>query len=206
MNIKLNYFYCTKMPLSPTLTKIFQEVNDPSYIIRLLDYLVNSRYERTEFIIGEHKVVPLITGVLKNTKTNQHYYSLAQFYNSVTNNDVKEHDFDTLNTIHVTKKYSLLRILCSLTDDTMLGFFDQKYRSFLLYRSIGKMIQELGLTYTEGTISVSWNKCDYELHPNRVICDKNKKVFELLQAFEGGKLGDLYYIQTKDKQYLINHS
>ena len=194
------------MPLSPTLTKIFQEVKDPSYIIRLLDYIVNSRYERTEFIIGEHKAVPLITGVLKNTKTNQHYYSLAQFYNSVTNNDVKENDFEILGLIHVTRKYSLLRILCTITEDTILRFFDQKYRSFLLYRRIGKMIQELGLTYPEGVISVSWNECDYELHPNRVICNKNTKAFELLQTFESGKLSGVYYLYNKDKKYLLKCS
>lgn len=194
------------MPLSPILTKVFQEVKDPSYIIRLLDYLVNSRYDRTEFIIGSQKAIPLITGVLKNTKTNEHYYSLAQFYNSVTSNDVKENDFEILNSIHVTKKYSLLRVICSFTDDLILGFFDQKFRSFLLYRSLGKMIQELGLTYSEGVISISWKDQEYELHPNRVICDKNKKVFELLQAFEGGKLGDLYYVQSKDNKYLLNCS
>jgi hypothetical protein len=68
------------------------------------------------------------------------------------------------------------------------------------------MIRELNLTYTEGTISVSWNEYDYELHPNRVICDKNKKLFELLHAFEGGKLGDLYYVYSKDNKYLINRS
>jgi hypothetical protein len=194
------------MPFSPILTKLFQEVKDPSYIIRLLDYLVNTHYDRTEFIIGGYKAIPLITGVLKNTKTNQHYYSLAQFYNSVTNNDVKENNFEILNLIHVTKKYSLLRILCSLTEDTILGFFDQKFRSFLLYRSVGKMIQKLDLTHPEGTITVSWNKCDYELYPNRVVCEKNKKVFELLNAFEGRKLGDLYYVQSKDKKCLLNCS
>ncbi len=192
------------MPLSPILTKIFQEVKDPSYIIRLLDYLVNSRYDRTEFIIGSQKAIPLITGVLRNTKTNEHYYSLSQFYNSVTSNDVKENDFEILNSIHVTKKYSLLRVICSMTDDVILGFFDQKFRSFLLYRSIGKMIQELGLTYPEGTISVSWKDQEYELHPNRVICEKNKKVFELLQAFEGRKLEGLYYLYNKDEKYLLN--
>jgi hypothetical protein len=194
------------MPLSPILTKIFQEVKDPSYIIRLLDYLVNTRYDRTEFIIDGNKAVPLITGMLRNTKTNQHYYSLAQFYNSVTNNDVKENNFEMLNLIHVTRKYSLLRILCSLTEDIILGFFDQKYRSFILYRSVGKMIQELDHTYIEGTIYVSWNEYDYELHPNKIICEKNKKVFELLQAFEGGKLSDLYYIYSKDKKYLLHSS
>jgi hypothetical protein len=194
------------MPLSPILTKIFQEVKDPSYIIRLLDHLVTTRYDRTEFIIGSQKAIPLITGVLRNTKTNEHYYSLAQFYNSVTDNDVKENNFEILNLIHVTKKYSLLRILCTLTEDTILGFFDQKYRSFLLYKSIGKIIQDLGLTYPEGVISISWNECEYELHPNRVICEKNKKVFELLQAFEDGKLGGLYYLYSKDKKYLLNCS
>ncbi len=192
------------MPLSPILTKIFQEVKDPSYIIRLLDYLVNTRYDRTEFIIGSHKAVPLITGVLRNTKTNKHYYSLAQFYNSVTDNDVKENDFEILNSIYLTKKYSLLRILCNLKEDTILGFFDQKYRSFLLYRSVGKMIQESGLTYPEGTITISWKDQEYELHPNRVICEKNKKVFELLQAFEGRKLEGLYYLYNKDEKYLLN--
>ena len=193
------------MPLSPILTKIFQEVNDPSYIIRLLDYLVTTRYDRTEFIIGSHKAVPLITGMLRNTKTNVHYYSLAQFYNSVTDNDVKETDLEILNSIYLTKKYSLLRILCSLTEDTILGFFDQKYRSFLLHRSIGKMIKESDLVYADNIITVSWNEQEYELHPNRVICEKNKKVFELLQAFEGGKLGEVYYVQSKDKKYLLKY-
>ncbi len=195
------------MTISPILTQIYQEVKDPSYIIRLLDYLVNNRYDRTEFIIGTIKAVPLISGVLKCSKTNQYYYSLAQFYNNVSGNNADENDLEIFKNIYVTKKYSLWRVLCNITDDMILGFFDQKLRSFLLYRTIGKLINESDLTYSEGIIPVCWNDQEYELYPNKIDCkytQNNKNIFELLQAFESESLSECYYLYSKDKKHLLS--
>jgi hypothetical protein len=194
------------MPINSTITQIFKEVKDSSYIVRLLDYIVNTKYDRTEFTVGTNKAIPLITGVLKNTKTNQHYYSLAQFYNSVSDNHATENDLEMLKNIYVTKKYTLWRVLCNITDECVLGFFDQKYRSFLLYRRVGKIIKESDLTYSDGIIPICWNEQEYELYPNRVVCkytQDNTKIFELLEAYEGDKLSELNYLYNKDTNYLL---
>lgn len=194
------------MPLHEYIQQIYLQVKDPSYVIRLFDYIISSRYHRTVFMIGPYSVTPLITGVLENTKTKQNYYSLVEFYNSVASRPLKETDLEIFKHINVTNNYSLWRVFCSLTNEDILGFFDQKYRAFLLFRDMRKLIKIRN--HSEREMQIYWNEQEYDLYLNRVVCkftQDQHAVFELLEAFERGDMTGLYYLHN-NKKYLISDS
>ena len=56
------------MPLHEYIKRIYQEVEDSLYIIRFLNYLINTRYKRVSFTVNGIMVQPLITGTLIKLK------------------------------------------------------------------------------------------------------------------------------------------
>jgi hypothetical protein len=196
------------MPLHEYIKQIYKETIDPLYIIRFIDYLVTSTNRHVIFMVNTCSVIPLITGVLEDIKTKEHFYSLAQFYNKSINNtvdnnvdnNVSETDISIFKNIYVTKTYSLWRIICSINEITILKFFDQKYRSFLLYRNIK---QRINYPTSNNILTLLWNNDTFLLSKTMLYCHKYPyKIYELFDMCEDGCIKDLYYCKNNTK-YLI---
>lgn len=193
------------MPLHDYVKHIYEDATDPAYIIRFLDYLIGKRYKRTTFVVNDQVAEPLITGILENTKTKERYYSLAQFYTKVTGQVAKETDISLLGKIHITKEYTVMRIICNMKEDDILGFFDQKYRSFLMYRAVRNRIKQYTSLDINNTITLFWNNTEYKLNYTNIICNDNTTPYgwcDLLKQYEDGFIKGLYY-RNDDTQYLI---
>jgi hypothetical protein len=194
------------MPLHDYIKQIYKEVNDPQYIIRFLDYLIGKTNRRTTFTVKGHSVEPLITGVLQDTKTKERYYSLAQFYNNVTGANVGETDTTIFKNINVTSGYTLWRIVCTMTEKDILEFFDQKYRSFLMYRDARKRIKYYTSVDTNDKVTLMWGDEEFVLSHTKLECPKSpQRVYEMLEAYEDGFIEGLYYC-GKDGRKLITDS
>jgi hypothetical protein len=194
------------MPLHDYIKQIYEDVRDPSYIIRFLDYIIQRYYKRTTFVINDQVAEPLITGVLQNTRTKEHYYSLAQFYKQVTGTKVSETDINLLAKINVTREYSVMRIICKIKEDDILGFFDQKYRTFLMYRDVKKRVMHYTSINTHGHIDLFWNDTLYDLNHTALVTKNESninKCYELLEAYEDGFIKGLYYCGN-DGRHLIS--
>jgi hypothetical protein len=191
------------MPLHEYITRVYTEVDDPLYIIRFIDYLVSTTRKNYSFTVNNRTVKPLITGVLEDMKTKDRFNSLAQFYNSVNGSNISESDTIILKRIYVSKENTLSRVLCSISEKTILGFFDQKYRSFLMYRNVRRSIKYYTSISTNDTIHLRWNDEEFIVDYTKLECKKNPlKIYDLLEACENGKITDLYYCKGKS-QYLI---
>jgi len=194
------------MPLHNYTKQIYEEVTDPSYIIRFLDYLIQKRFKRSSFTVKGIVAEPLITGVIKNTKTKEHYKSLAQFYNTVTGSKYKENDISLLAHINATKDYTVMRIICNMKEDDILGFFDQKYRAFLIYLDVLKQIKNYTNIHITDKINLKWNNKQYLVSCVKISDNDINPyaVFEFYEAYET-VINGLYYLNDGE-QYLITDS
>lgn len=194
------------MPLHDYIKQVYKEVGDSSYTIRFLDYLVSSTNRRTTFTVNGYTAEPLISGVLQDVKTKERYYSLAQFYNKATMANVGESDTNVFKRINVTPGYSLWRIVCNINEKTILGFFDQKYRSFLMYRDIRQRIKYYTSIDTNKEIQLFWNSNEFVVSHTQTKCEENPNmIYSLLEAYEDGCIEGLYYCR-EDGRYLITDS
>lgn len=182
------------MPLHDYVKKIYENVADPQYIVRFLDYLISKRYKRVVFAINGYTVVPLITGVLEDPNSKKRYYSIVDFYNTVTGSNARQTDINILSKIFVTQDYSVMRIICNYGEAEILGFIDKKYRSFLMYRDILNRIDNYVMIKVEGTIKLFWADNEFEISSVYIACKENHKLDnDLLAAHEGGFIEGLYY-------------
>jgi hypothetical protein len=191
------------MPLHEYIKQIYEKSADSLYIIRFLDYLVSKRYKRTTFAIKGQVVEPLITGILENVKTKERYYSLPEFYTKTTGKKINETDINLLSILNVTTEYTIMRLICNATELDILGFFDQKYRIFLLHRDLRKQIKN----YTpRSTITLIWNNDEYEVSRTKIVCNditNSYKVYDLLDAYEAKRIEGLYYNNSEGRQLVI---
>jgi len=194
------------MPLHDYIKQIYKEVGDSSYFIRFIDYLVSNTNRRVTFIVNGYTAEPLISGVLQNIKTKDKYYSFAQFYNKATLGNVGETDTNIFKHINVTTNYTLWRILCNVDEKTILGFFDQKYRSFLMYRDVRQRIKYYTSIDTNEKVNLMWDDNKFTISHTKLECPKRPHmIYELFKAYEDGFINGLYYC-TGDSQYLITDS
>jgi hypothetical protein len=188
------------MPLHDYVKRIYEDVNDSSYVIRFLGHIINKRYKRVEFRIKGHTVIPLITGVLEDVKTKERYHSLAEFYSKATGIKTDKTNLKILKEIHVTDAYDVMRIICNVEEEDILRFFDQKYRSFLMYRDVRKRIKHYASIDVNKTVKLRWKDVDYELGHTEISCEDEEnpyKCYELLEAYEKGFIEGLYYHSHK---------
>jgi hypothetical protein len=193
------------MPLHDYIIRIYREVNDPSYIIRFIDYLVRSTNRRSSFTVRNHTVEPLISGILEDIKTKQRYYSLAQFYNAINSSNIGETDTSLFKAINITKSCTLSSLLSTIDEKIITEFFDQKYRTFLIYREVRKRVKHYTSIDTKNDIRLFWNNNEYLLTYTNIQCKDNSNPYskyKFIEAFEAGGIRDLYYINN-NTQYLI---
>lgn len=194
------------MPLHDYITQIYKEIADSSYIIRFIDYLLNNTNRRVTFIVNNYTAEPLISGILQNVKTKERYYSLAQFYNKATLGNVGETDTHIFKNINTTGGHTLWRILCNIDEKTILGFFDQKYRSFLMYRNIRQRIKHYTAIDTNKEINLDWNENKFILTHTQIKCEYNPNIiYSFIEAYEDGSIKNVYYC-TDNNRYLITDS
>lgn len=196
------------MPLHDYIRQIYKEVNDRSYVIRFLDYLISNTSRPTisypiTFTVNEHTVKLLISGILINIKTKEQYNSIAEFYNKVTLSNISETDINVFRNINVTNDYSIWRIVCNTKENTILEFFDQKYRSFLMYHDIKYRVKYYASININNEIPISWNNNKFVVLESRTKCELNPNmIYTLLTAYEDGNIVGLYYCGKK-AHYLI---
>jgi len=193
------------MPLHNYTKNIYESVTDSAYIIRFLDYLIGKHFKRTTFTVNGIIAEPLITGVLENVKTKERYHSLAEFYNTVTRSTIKDNDISLLTKINITKDCSVMRIICNVKEDYILDFFDQKYRTFLIYRDIRKRIRQYTSNDMSSEVKLFWDGTEYDLSRTKIACNDTSNpysCYKLLEAYEDGVIEGLYYCEENEK-YLI---
>lgn len=193
------------MPLHDYIKQIYKNVNDSLYIIRFISYLINMRYNRVVFSVNGVKVEPLNTGVLKDSKSNKRFNSFAEFYTYASGIKVIKTDIDILSKINVTNKYSVMRIICNAKEDDILSFFDQKYRTYLMYCDIKNRITKYVPNSINGPIKLQWKGIMFTLECNKISCI-NDNTFELniLGDYENGLVINQLYYCTNDGYQLIN--
>ncbi len=197
------------MPLHEYTKQIYEGVKDSAYLVRFIDYLVSKHYKRTTFMVNDVVAEPLITGVLENVTTKEQYRSLADFYNKVTGEKAKDNNVSLLAKINVSKEYSIMRIICNIPEDYIIGFVDQRYRSFLMYRDIIKRIKNCTPIDVKGDepLNLWWNGCDYELRQTSIVAySESANAYELLEEYENRTVKDLYYCDSSYKRYLITEA
>jgi hypothetical protein len=188
------------------IKQLYDEVKDPAYIIRLIDYLISKQFKQTTFTIGNQVAIPLISGVLKNVKTNKYYTSFTHFYNLVNNTNINEGNMDIFKDIYLTKKCTLQMALYNLNTLTVLDFFDQKYRSFLLFKDIQYLISNKLSINLDNNIKIYWKGDEYCINSYSVICktDSNSyKFYDILEAAENGAITGLYYCAIDGNKFCI---
>jgi len=193
------------MPLHDYTKKIYESVTDSAYIIRFLDYLIGKHFRRTTFTIKGIVAEPLITGVLENVKTKERYNSLAEFHNTVTGSSIKDNDISLLAKINITKECSVMRIICNIKEDYILDFFDQKYRTFLMYRDIRKRIRQYTSNDMSSEVKLFWDGTEYDLSHTKIACNDTSNpysCYKLLEVYEDGIVEGLYYC-GENSRYLI---
>jgi hypothetical protein len=197
------------MPLHDYIKKIYQEVDDSLYITRFIDYLLSINYNKLSYTVNTYTVAPLITGVLEDINTKERFYSFSQFYEKASGIKVNHSDINILSKINITKDFNLMRILCNIKENEILGFYDQKYRTFLMYRTIRKCVKKYTIITTNNTnntnneINLLWNKNTFSLKHTLLLCKDNPiNSYKLLDTYEDGNIKELYYCMN-DKTYLI---
>jgi hypothetical protein len=191
------------MPLHDYIKQIYKEVGDSSYFIRFIDYLVSNSNRRVTFIVNGYTAEPLISGILQNIKTKQRYYSFAQFYNKATLENICETDTNIFKRINITTSLTLWQFLCNTDEKTILGFFDQKYRSFLFYRNIRQRIKYYTSMDTNKEINLVWNENKFAITHTQIKCEYNPNIiYSLLESYEAGLITNLYYC-FNNTSYLI---
>ena len=193
------------MPLHDYTKKIYESAADSAYVTRFLDYLIGKRYRRITFTVNDQIAEPLITGVLENVKTKERYNSLAQFYNTTTGSKYKENDISLLAKINITKEYTVMRIICNMPEDYILGFFDQKYRSFLMYRDIRKRIKHYTSIDVNDEVKLFWNGAEYDVNHTSITCSDTTNpysCYKLLEAYENRFIEGLYYCDKNGRQLI----
>lgn len=192
------------MPLHRYIKEIYEDLSDPQYIVRFLYYLISKRYKRYVFTVNEISVAPLITGILEDIKTKQKYYSLAEFYISASGKKINESDVNILSNIFITKEYTIMRIICNSTEDDILGFFDQNYRAFLMYRDIKKRISHYALMNINREAKLLWNGNEFEINYTKLTCKQQPAlIYTLLETYEDGFIEGLYFCKD-DTKFLIS--
>lgn len=192
------------------ILRLYKECNDSLYFIRFLDYVISSRYPRVNFTLSGVKAEPLITGeiVVKNTK--KHYNSLEAFYRGVIG---KPHTIDEVlfNKICGTDGKSLWSILETVTEDELVNFVDQKYRSFLVYKDLEVRIKPTNDEgYVPKKIIIKWESARFHISKSGIENDPHSDVyirpmerFEFLTAFEDGTIGEnLWFYDPKRAHWI----
>jgi hypothetical protein len=181
------------MPLHEYIQKIYCEVKDPSYIIRFMTFIIKKRCHTIKFTINNTTVIPLINGLLEDINSKEQYYSFAQFYNKVKKESVDETDMKVFKYISLGPKISIWRIICHIKEEEILEFFDQTYRSYILYKDF-KRRNYRNLEDDSEVIDLLWDGDKFELRYDSIICENNKeKVWKLLEQYENSIIKNLYY-------------
>jgi hypothetical protein len=197
-----------EMPPHQAIQDIYLRGVDPLYINRFIDYLLGFQINHNICNIKDIKVRRLITGILENTKTKHRYHSFAQFYNTVTGNNVATNDISILKEITANDSQSIWSLLSHATEEQIIGFFDQKYRCFLLYRDISKRIHFNHEIDVKDKLTLYWDTTHFELSRSKLTCDDYTnpyRIYELLEEYENNTISDLYYCHTDGTRYLIGY-
>jgi hypothetical protein len=182
------------MPLHDYIKDVYESVNDPAYIVRFIDYLVSLNYTNPTFTVKNNTAIPLVMGVLENVKTKERYASFADFYSKVTGLSVDTKEFEFLRGITVTPAYSLWRVLCRFKEQDILGFYDTKYRTHLLYSDILSRVKQFTNIEGNSQINLVWGENKLILSPYMLTCKENSDVaIQFLEAYEDSVLSGVYY-------------
>jgi hypothetical protein len=166
--------------------------------------LVYSSNIRVTFIIKEYSAEPLISGILQNVKTKERYSSLAEFYNKASLENIAKTDTSIFKKIHLKSGNTLWNLISNTQEKTVLNFFDQKYRSFLMFRDIRLRIKMFKTVDISKEINLFWNEHNFISTRSETICDENPNmIYSLLEQYEDKIITGLYYCSGKDR-YLID--
>lgn len=199
------------MPLHRYIEEIYR-ISDPLYFIRFIDYLLTDKKKRfgCKFSINRITAKVLISGILQNIKTGELYYSLNDLYNKAFNENKIVKDVEIFNKIKITDDYTLMRILCSITEDDILDFYDQKYRALLIHRDIKKQITDkTGIYNIDKNITIEWCDKTYIISVVRINCEdsSSNNSYDFMEEYEKGCIDELYYIdKNTDTRYLISNN
>lgn len=193
------------MPIIDTVMRMYKEIPETVYFNRFLDVVIGKRFNSVEFNINGHRAKMYITGVLYDD-TERKFYSLVEFYNHVTGETMEEHDETVFHHLFVSKSYNLNRILSAVTEDEVLDFCDQKYRSFCMFRDLKLRIKHYTGEKVPNSIElieIMWNNRTHNVTINDVSCKSTNTnpylAYQLLGAYESGMITDLYYINPRNK-------
>lgn len=184
------------MPYHEYIIKMYKECDD-LYFQRFIDYIISTHNLKSDiFIKGENYdfVKILITGIIKEMTQNIKYNSLYEYYNSKKNTRYQKGDLEIFRHIWITKQYNLKRLLCNVKESEILHFFDQKYRTYLLYNYLIKEIYNMYGHNIVSNIPIIWNNIEFNIYKNTILYEDKmgKPYFDimLLEEYESGNIQD----------------
>ena len=196
------------MPLHESIQDIYQHTSDPLYIIRLFDYLISKKHNRTTFILNDVTVQPMLTGILENPTSKERYYSISEFYYAITGKPVAINDISILKEIIVIPGHSVCRVLSSFKEDDIIGFFDQKYRTLLLHRDLKKRIKHYtGAEPSSSHIKLFWDNNEYQINIRHIQCNDAVNPYtylDFLDSYEDGVCTGLVYCDNNGAHFPIS--
>jgi hypothetical protein len=194
------------MPIINSVMRMYKEIPESVYFNRFLDVVIGKRFNSVDFNINGYRARMYITGVLYDDKGKK-FFSLVEFYNHVTGENMEEHDETVFHHLFVTKSYNINRILNAVTEDEVLDFCDQKYRSFCMYRDLKMRIKHYtkkNVPENVDSIQVMWNNRSHDVTISNVTCKSGATnpflAYQLMNAYESGSITDLYYIHPSTKK------
>lgn len=193
------------MPLHDYIIQIYKNVEDKKYFVRFLDFIITKQKKRVEFFIQPHPgfVKALVTGILADEKIGKYYWSLAEYYNAITGNNIAEDDVSIFKKISITRQYTLHRMLCNIKESDILEFVDFKYRAYLFYDYLFRRINlKVGHIENE-VIDIECDGEYFKADKLGIYHEDLSKIHELLDKYDDRTINYLYYCVNNDK-YLIS--
>ena len=210
--IHVIYFYfckqliyaLSKMPLNEFVNKLFTESTDSLYFNRLIYNAIKLRNRVAKIHIDDVYARILITGEIQIISSGKICNSLVEFSEIATGNKINLIGKSTFKRIYITNTFTLWRMVCAITEKELIEFFDQHYRTHLMYTDLTNRIdgsvKNCDKSSTEsieskGDIVIKYNDSEH------ILTSKKIKSFELdifgihevLSLYESGRAKNLYY-------------
>jgi hypothetical protein len=196
--------------MNPLILKLFEECTDALYLVRFLDYVICSRYPRVKFSINGIVVEPLMSGTIRNIKTNREFGSLNAYYESSNDSKKASSAEQLLKGIKGTDGVSLWSILEKVSEAEIINFVDQKYRAFLVYKDLEKRILPTNdRYYVPKKLLIKWESMQFYisrsgiedyLHSD-IPADPLEK-FKFLSAYESGITDNLWFYSGEAQEWV----
>jgi hypothetical protein len=152
--------------------------------------------------------------ILNKIKMNTSYNimnmltTIPQFMNDFNNGFVNEETEDLLKKTQINTSYKIIDLINKATEEDILNFIDQKYRTLLIYRDIRNFVESTQINKIEKKyFTLLWNNELYTIGRSKIVLSNNEEdlysINKFLTEYED-KIIDNLYVYINNKKISIN--